>query len=109
MRLLKPTRIDPIPNFAFEQRRLRNSEVATLLKENGLSELNIEADAVLSALPTLIMLEQLQSSVAARRDKAIAGLAFYRRMREQAVQQPARENRGHLAPEVLSLTQPPRR
>ncbi|WP_143273104.1 hypothetical protein [Bradyrhizobium canariense] len=82
------------------------AEVAALLEEAGLTELNIEAEAMIASLPTLIALEQLQSSKGARRDKALAGLAFYRRMQAQE-QLLARECRKNLAPEALSLRKPP--
>ncbi|MGR4929874.1 hypothetical protein ACIPUD_24190 [Bradyrhizobium sp. CAR08] len=82
------------------------AEVAALLEEAGLTELNIEADAMITSLPTLIALEQLQSSKGTRRDKALAGLAFYRRMQAQE-QLLARECRKNLAPEALSLRKPP--
>ncbi|UPK10272.1 hypothetical protein IVA93_28765 [Bradyrhizobium sp. 155] len=82
------------------------AEVAAALKEAGLNEFCLEAEAVLDSLSTLLVLEQLQSSKVARRDRALAGLAFYRRMQTQG-QRPAQPDRDAVASDVLRLREPP--
>ncbi|SCB08276.1 hypothetical protein GA0061098_1001121 [Bradyrhizobium shewense] len=67
----------------------------------------LEAEAVLDSLPTLIVLEQLQSSKVARRDKALAGLVGYRRFRAQEqLQRLMSKNIETVGASVPSLQQP---
>jgi hypothetical protein len=80
--------------------------VAAILQAGGLTEFSVEAEAVLHALPTLLELERLQASKITRRDRALAGLAFYRRMQTQG-QRPAQPDKDVVASEVLRLREPP--
>ncbi|WP_407192917.1 hypothetical protein [Bradyrhizobium sp. STM 3566] len=79
------------------------AEVAAVLNEAGLSEFSLEAEAVLDSLPTLLVLEQLQASKVARRERALAGLAFYRRMQTQGQ---ALSSPKHAVESVLRLPEP---
>jgi hypothetical protein len=56
------------------------AQVSSILKSNGLEQQDIEGEAVRRCLPDLLRLEQLISSAASRRDKSLAGTAFYREM-----------------------------
>jgi hypothetical protein len=59
------------------------TEVASILEKHGLDDSAIEAEAHLQCLPRLTAIEQLQASLASRRDKALAGIAFCRDMEAQ--------------------------
>jgi hypothetical protein len=64
------------------------SEVTALLKRCGLTEEDVSAHALLRVLPTVSAVESFRSLVSARRDKALAGIAFRRQMalQEQRLQ-----------------------
>ncbi|EIG57037.1 hypothetical protein [Bradyrhizobium sp. WSM1253] len=85
------------------------AEVAVILQQAGLTEFDIESEAVLNSLPTLIQLEQLQAPKAARRDKALLAIALHRRMQAQdQVLRLARDNNCNTGTlEGSSLEQPP--
>jgi hypothetical protein len=61
------------------------SEVSTLLKNHGLDESAIEAEAFVKCLPTLSALTQLQASQIAIRDKGLSGLVFSREVLMRSV------------------------
>jgi hypothetical protein len=52
--------------------------VEMLLQGNGMTEADIESEAVLGSLPTILAVDQLQTAASARRDKALAGIVFWR-------------------------------
>jgi hypothetical protein len=59
-------------------------EVETWLESNGMTEGDVEAEAMLRSLSTLQTVDQLQTAASARRDKALSGLVFWRQQRRQA-------------------------
>ena len=61
------------------------SEVSTMLRNHGLDESAIEAEAFLKCLPTLSALTQLQASQIAIRDKGLSGLVFSREVLMRSV------------------------
>jgi hypothetical protein len=54
------------------------AEVLSMLEEHGLDESAIEAGAIIASLPNLAAVDQLLASNASRRDKGLAGIAFWR-------------------------------
>jgi hypothetical protein len=52
--------------------------VEMLLQRNGITETDIEHEAVLRSLPIMLALDQLQTAASARRDKALSGIVFWR-------------------------------
>jgi hypothetical protein len=56
------------------------AEVSAILEHHGLDESAIEAGAIIASLPKLAALEQLLASNVSRRDKGLAGIAFWREM-----------------------------
>ena len=54
-------------------------EVETSLESHGMTDADIEAEATLRCLPTIHAFDQLQTAASARRDKALAGIVFWRR------------------------------
>jgi hypothetical protein len=63
-------------------------KVAEMLKRCGLTEEDVSAHALSSVLPIVSAIESFRSLVSARRDKALAGIAFRRQMalQEQRLQ-----------------------
>ena len=61
------------------------SEVSTMLRNHGLDESAIEAEAFPKCLPTLSALTQLQASQIAIRDKGLSGLVFSREVLMRSV------------------------
>jgi hypothetical protein len=51
--------------------------VEMLLQRNGMTKADLEPEAVLRSLPTMLALDQLQTAASARRDKALAGIVFW--------------------------------
>jgi hypothetical protein len=58
---------------------LAKAVVATLLKKIGMTESDIEAAAMLEALPTIALIDQLQSSASVRRYRALAAIVGWRK------------------------------
>lgn len=58
-------------------------EVATWLAQYQMTETDIEAEAVLLCLPTIHAVDALQTAASARRDKALAGVVFWRQQMER--------------------------
>jgi hypothetical protein len=61
---------------------LARAMVAGLLKQIGLDESRIRADAIASRLPTLSDIESLRSSASSRRNKAVQDIVLWRRFQE---------------------------
>jgi len=62
-----------------------DARVFAILGEHGLEEQDFAGEAVRRCLPDLLRTEQLISSAASRRDKALAGVAFVREVAAQQV------------------------
>jgi hypothetical protein len=80
------------------------AQVSSILKTNGLEEQDIEAEAARRCLPELLRIEQLISSAASRRDKALAGIAFSREMSARQYQRLAKDDATNSR--VVSLDHP---
>jgi hypothetical protein len=61
---------------------LARAMVAGLLKQVGLDESRIRADAIAICLPTLSAIEGLRSSASSRRSKAVADIVLWRRFQD---------------------------
>ncbi len=61
-----------------------------LLEHHGLNVSAIEAEAMMTCLPTLTALTQLQASQIAIRDKGLSGLAFSREVLMRSVFAPSK-------------------
>jgi hypothetical protein len=66
---------------------------AGLLKQIGLNESSIRADAIATCLPTLIEIESLRSSVSSRQNKAVEDIVLWRRFQELQIGQTAKAGR----------------
>lgn len=68
------------------------AQVSEILKAHGLAEQDIESEAVRRCLPDLIAGSQLIASAVSRRDKALAGAAFFREMEARQNQRIAKND-----------------
>jgi hypothetical protein len=68
------------------------AQVSSIMKTNGLEEQDIEGEAVRRCLPDLLRMEQLISSAASRRDKALGGIALFREMAARQCQRIAKDD-----------------
>ena len=69
------------------------AQVSDILKAHGLSEQDLESEAVHRCLPQLMLLSQLTASAVSKRDKALAGVALVREMEARQAQNAANQKK----------------
>jgi hypothetical protein len=72
---------------------LARAMVAGLLKQVGLDEASIRAQAIANCLPILSVIENLRSSAASRRSKAVADIVLWRRFQDLQIGTTAKAGR----------------
>jgi hypothetical protein len=82
------------------------AQVSDILKAHGLSEQDLEGEAVRRCLPQLMLLSQLSASAVSKRDKALAGVALVREMEARQAQIAANQRKAAQIEDASRILRP---